>query len=154
MVVDNAPTGTAEAKSMLYEVVSVQKISSLEMISRKVGRDEESTRVAIEELLDEGLVKGRFSEDGQRFFLSDVRVSEAPVLHTHEEYVVESVDNRLGKYIFITGVIMMMAGLIARSFITMNPMMEHIGGAIFLVGMAVMAAGWLQVGRNTPSNMK
>jgi hypothetical protein len=97
---------------------------------------------------------GRFSEDGNRFFLSEVRVSEAPILREHQDYVIEEVDNKLGKFVFIAGIAMMISGLVARGFISVNPAMEHIGGAIFMVGMAVMAAGWLQVGRNTPSNVK
>lgn len=154
MVVDNAPIGSSEVKTQLYEVVSVHKISSLEMISRKVGQSEDDTRLAIEELLSEGMLQGRFSEDGNRFFLSEVRVSEAPILHEHQEYVVLKVDNKVGKFVFISGIAMMIAGLIARGFMAVNPTMEHIGGAIFMVGMAVMAAGWLQVGRNAPSNTK
>jgi hypothetical protein len=154
MVVDSVARGFTDAKSQLIDVVSVQKFSSLEMISRKVGRSEDDTRQAIEEMLNEGVLHGRFSEDGNRFFLSDVRVSEAPILREHQDYVIEEVDNRLGKFVFIAGILMMISGLVARGFISVNPAMEHIGGAIFMVGMAVMAAGWLQVGRNTPSNVK
>jgi hypothetical protein len=150
MVVDSAHNEFVDVKTQVYRVVSDHKISSLQMISHMIGETEESTRSALKELIDEGSLDGTLTNDGNRFFLSDVKVSDAPIAGKHEEYVIRHRDTRIGKAVFVSGVTMMIGGFIARGFMTVLPIMEHIGSSVVLLGMAVLAAGWLQVSRSMP----
>ena len=120
------------------------------------GSDEDSIRFPLEELVEEGALEGSFTEDGQRFFLSEVSVSTAPLAPTQDlGYKVEQAETKVSKAILLTGIVMMVAGYLVRGLITINAMMEHIGSAIFMVGMVVLIGGWLMLTRaNPPSNIK
>jgi hypothetical protein len=150
MVVDSVPDEFPDLKIQVYRAVSEQKISSLQMISQMIGETEDATRYALQELIDEGSLDGVLTEDGTRFFLSEVKVSDAPIAGTHEEYAINHRDTRVGKAVFLSGIAVMIGGFIARGLMTVLPVMEHVGSSIVLLGMAVLAAGWLQVSRSMP----
>ncbi|MHA2425659.1 MAG: hypothetical protein ACXAEF_12790 [Candidatus Thorarchaeota archaeon] len=156
MIIDKSSSEQFDLKTRLYQIVAESKISSLDMMSGLVGTDEEQVRSILEELVDEGNLEGSFTSDGQRFFLSEVKVSTAPVAESRDKgYVIETSDTKVPKLILISGIAMMVVGYLARGLITISAMMEHIGGAIFMVGLAVMIGGWLMISRrNPPSNIK
>lgn len=121
------------------------------MLAQLTGHDVESVRTVISELVEEGTLKGHFSNDGTRFFLMEVKVSEAPVVRMNEDFVIEEPDNRLWKLVFAVGIIMMIAGLVTRGYGNIDMFFENLGSGLFMMGLAVMAVGWLQVGRHTKS---
>ncbi len=132
------------------------KISSLDMMSDMVGTDEELIRASLEELVNEGNLEGSFTPDGQRFFLSEVSVSTAPVAETKDNgYVIEEADTRNGRYVLISGIVMLIAGSIIRGLITITEVLETVGSAVFMVGLGVLIVGWLMISRaKPPSNFK
>jgi hypothetical protein len=150
MVVDSAPTEDTDVKTRVYQVVTQHRITSLEMIAQRAGLDEDATRVALQELVEDGSLTGVVSDDGMRFFMSDVRTSKAPVALKHEEYEIEKADTKLGKSVFIAGIVTMIAGYVVRGFVGIQPILEHVGSGILFIGMAVLVAGWLQVSRSMP----
>ena len=150
MAIDNAPTGNVDLKAQVYQVVAEHKISSLHKIAQMVGSSEDLTREAIGDLMAEGSLHGSMTEDGNRFFLSDVKVSDAPVAIKHEEYEIAQPDTRLGKTVFVSGIATMITGFILRGLLTINPVLEHVGAGVLLIGMVILVAGWLHVSRAIP----
>ena len=128
MIIDKSSSEPIDLKTRLYQIVAENKISSLDMMSDMVETDEELIRSALEELIDEGTLKGSFTTDGQRFFLSDVNVSTAPIAETKDYgYVIEVADTRNGRLVLISGLVMMIAGYVIRGFISLNELLDPVG---------------------------
>lgn len=156
MIVDKSLSEPVDLKSKLYQLVSEHKMSSLDMIGDMIGAEEEDVRSLLEELVSEGNLNGSFTDDGQRFFLSDVTVSSAPVADTKDTgFAIKEGDSRNGKLVLISGFVMLVAGYIVRGLISFGEMMEAIGSAVFMVGLVVLICGWLMISKaNPPSNIK
>ncbi|MHA1136067.1 MAG: hypothetical protein ACTSSE_06220 [Candidatus Thorarchaeota archaeon] len=156
MVIDHNSPNHDDLKSRLYETVALGKISSLEMISNLTGLEEELVRDSIEELVKEGTLKGSFATDGKRFFLSNVKTSDAPLADTFDSgHEIKKANTMTAKIIALTGVIMLVAGQIMRGLIEIHPGMDNAGTAMFMLGMVVLLAGSFQFSRlNPPSNVR
>ncbi|MFW9787929.1 MAG: hypothetical protein ACFFE2_15075 [Candidatus Thorarchaeota archaeon] len=156
MIIDKTSSNPTDLKTRLYQIVTEEKISSLSMICGMAGIDEDQTRSLLEELVDDGTLTGSFTDDGERFFLSDVKVSDAPVAPTRDKgYEIAKADTRQGKIVLIAGLATMIAGYIASGLRTFNAVMEHVGGAVVMIGLGVLIAGWLMISRaDPPSNIK
>ena len=156
MIIEKSSSELIDLKTRLYQIVAENKISSLDMMSDMVGTDEEMIRSALEELVNEGSLEGSFTPDGQRFFLSEITISTAPLAETQDSgYEIEVADTRNGKYVLISGLVMMIAGYIIRGFIALNLILDPIGSALVMIGLAVLLAGWLMISRaQPPSNIK
>ncbi|MGY5856454.1 MAG: hypothetical protein RTS72_07615 [Candidatus Thorarchaeota archaeon] len=156
MIIDKSSSELIDLKTRLYQIVAENKISSLDMMSDIIGTDEELVRSVLEELVDEGALEGSFTPDGQRFFLTEVTVSTAPLAETKDSgYVIEVADTRNGRLILVSGLVMMIAGYITRGLIALNMVLDPVGTAMVMVGLAVLIAGWLMISRaQPPSNIK
>ena len=156
MVIDQKTVNNDDLKTRLYETVTVGKVSSLKMISNLTGLDEELIREAIEELVDEGSLAGTFAADGKRFFLSDVKTSDAPIASARDMGLeIKRVDTKNAKYVGITGVVMLIFGQILRSLVAIHPGMDNAGTAFFMLGLGVLIVGWYQYSRlQPPSNIR
>jgi hypothetical protein len=156
MIISNSSPNPFDLKSRLLHIITNEKISSLDYISSLTGTDESQLRSILEELVDEGTLEGAFTEDGQRFFLSDIKVSSAPLAPTQDEgYSVKKADTKHGKVVLISGLVMMSAGYIARGLTTISALMESIGSAVIMIGLAVLVGGWLMITRaDPPSNLR
>jgi hypothetical protein len=156
MVIDHKSTNSDDVKTRLYETVKVAKVSSLEMISNLTGIEEELVREAIEELVNEGSLNGSFTEDGSRFFLSDVKTSEAPVAVVHDAGLeIERADTKTAKIVGISGLAMLIAGQILRSLVAIHPGMDNAGTSFFMIGLVMIIVGWYQYSRlEAPSNVR
>ena len=156
MIIDKSSSELIDLKTRLYHVIVENKISSLSMICDMTGADEEQARLLLEELMDEGTLEGSFTSDGQRFFLSDVKVSTAPIAPTKDEgYVIEKANTRKGRLVLISGIVMMIGGSIVRGLTAISEMMGNIGVAVFMLGLVVLTGGWLMISRaDPPSNLK
>jgi len=151
MVIESKSLNHENIESTLYDTVVLQKISSLEMISNLTSIDEEIVYDTIESLVEVGSLEGSFTEDKKRFFLSDVKTSEAPILDTHDAGLeIKSADTRNAKAVALLGVVMLVLGQILRSLVTIHTGMESAGTAIFLLGLVVLFTGWLQFSRLNP----
>lgn len=156
MIIDKSSSELIDLKTRLYQIVAENKISSLDMMCDIVGTDEELIRSVLEELVDEGTLEGSFTPDGHRFFLTEVTVSTAPLAETKDSgYVIEVADTRNGRLVLISGIVMMIAGYITRGLIALNVILDPVGSAMVMVGLAVLIAGWLMISRaQPPSNIK
>ncbi|MFX1579547.1 MAG: hypothetical protein ACFFBJ_07845 [Promethearchaeota archaeon] len=156
MIIDKSSTEPIDLKTRLYTLVAENKMSSLDRISGMVGTDEEEVRAMLKELVSDGDLKGFFTEDGQRFFLSEVSVSSAPVADTKDKgYEVARGDTRNGRIVLISGLVTLIVGYILRGLTLFGGSMEPIGSAVFMMGLGVLLAGWLMISRaQPPSNIK
>ena len=156
MVIDHKSPNNDDLKTRLYETVAVGKVSSLEMISNLTGLEEDLVREAIEELVTEGSLEGAFTEDGKRFFLTDVKTSDAPVAAARDTGLeIKKVDTKNAIYVGITGVAMLILGQILRSLIAIHPGMENAGVTFFMLGLVVLIVGWYQYSRlEPPTNIR
>ena len=151
MIFDDSSSKTMDLKTRLYQIVAEERISSLSMISDMVAASEDQTRILLEELVEESALAGSFTPDGQRFFLSEVSISSAPLAPTRDEgFEITKVDTRNGKLVFLVGITMMIAGYIIQGIPSMNVLMENTGFAIVMVGLIVLVTGWLMITRADP----
>jgi len=150
MTIDHISPDYHHYRERLYDIVAVNKISSIDMICKHSGIDEDSVRELLIELVEEGTINGDFSEDGSRFFLSDVRISDAPVLFRYEDPEVKEVNTSSAKIVGLTGLIALIIGWVFQRLAGIHPGMVNAGFALFMVGLAAMTAGCIQFSRQNP----
>ena len=130
MIAGSSKPVPIEMKTRLCQVVLENRISSIERLSQLTGMDEEEAKTALEELVSEGSLAGKFSDDGSRFFLSDIKVSDAPILgpaDTGPEIVVK--DTKVSKMVALSGFILMIGSSILRGITIMGESMEKVNKA-------------------------
>ncbi len=159
MIIDDLTSNSTNPKDMknqLYQIVEDNKISSISMMSDLSGINENQIRSILEELVTEGILAGSFTSDGQRFFLSEVKVSTAPFAPTKDEgYTIERRNTKTSKLVFMTGLVMIITGYAVRSLMAISEMLEPIGVGIIMTGLVVLVVGWLMFSKaNPPSKIK
>ncbi len=148
MVIESKYINHEDFESTIYDTIMLEKISSLEMISNLTTIDAELVFDTIESLVESGSLEGSFTDDKKRFFLSDVKTSDAPILDNHDTGLeMKSADTRSAKAVVLLGVAMLVLGQILRGLVAIHTGMESAGTAIFLLGLVVLFAGWLQFSR-------
>jgi hypothetical protein len=150
MAIDHNSMEYQDLRSKLNEVVSTDRISSLEIISGYVGLDQNTTRELLRELVEEGRIEGNLSEDGARFFLSSIRLSEAPVIPHNDIVRSNEVNTKPAKIIALIGIAMIVTGSVMRSLAGLYQNLENAGVAIFMIGLIIVTIGWIQISRNNP----
>ncbi len=156
MIIDHSSSIPIEMKTRICQVVLENRISSIDMLSKLVGTGEKETLVILQELLEEGILRGSLSNDGTRFFLSDVKVSDAPIVGPADTGpVIVEKDTRVAKTIFIVGFVAIASGYIIRGLYGMNELIQNVGFAILMVGIAILVTGWMMFSRaNPPENVQ
>jgi hypothetical protein len=155
MIVERASSTPLDLKTRLCQVVVENKISSIEKLSELTGFEEEDTRQALQDLVSEGSLAGSFTEDGSRFFLSDVKVSDAPILAPADVGPeIQVIDTKVPKTVVITGIILLVAGFVIRGLTVLGEIAENGGAAVIMVGMAVLIVGWMMFSRLNPPSDK
>ena len=156
MVIDHKSPNHEDIRPRLYETVVQGKVSSLEMLCNLTGIEEELVRESIEYMVEDGSLEGKFTDDGKRFFLSNVQPSKAPIAATHDSGPdFKRADTKSAKFITISGIALMIVGQILRSLVAVHPGMDNAGIAIFMLGIGVLIAGWYQFSRlNPPTKLR
>ena len=151
MVIESKYINHEDFESTIYDTIMLEKISSLEMISNLTTIDAELVFDTIESLVESGSLEGSFTDDKKRFFLSDVKTSDAPILDNHDTGLeMKSADTRSAKAVALLGVVMLVLGQILRGLVAIHTGMESAGTAIFMIGLVVLFAGLLQFSRLNP----
>ena len=105
MLTETAANQKVDIEDPIAEVIERYKMSSISMIASHLEMEEEIVLIKIEELISSGILDGRVSDDGTRFYMSNVKVSEAPVIpSTYQSVEIEDPDTRVGKYSMIDGI--------------------------------------------------
>jgi hypothetical protein len=156
MIIEHSSSNPVELKTRLCQIVLDNKISSIETLSEITGTEEEEARLALYELVSEGSLSGSFTEDGSRFFLSDIKVSDAPIIGPVDlEPEIEVQDSKLSKTVVISGIVMMAVGYLLRGLVAMGEIIVNSGSVLFMIGLAVLVGGWMMFSKiNPPSNVR
>ena len=151
MIIERSLTSPIELRTRLCQVVLDNRISSIERLSELTGIEEEEARNALQDLVSEGSLAWKFTEDGTRFFLSDVKVSDAPILapaDTGPEIIIK--ESKVPKTVVITGIILIAIGLILRGITILGEIMQVTGGVVLMVGLVLFFIGWMMFSRKNP----
>ncbi|MFW9910802.1 MAG: hypothetical protein ACFFEF_19780 [Candidatus Thorarchaeota archaeon] len=152
MISETASESQLKINDELIDLIEVQRLSSLDMIAAKLGSDIDDVRNQIQEYIDGGRLRGSISEDGARFFSSNVKKSEAPIIRQNNEAIaLETPDNRNGKYAMLLGLGSIIVGASVRGLGSFFPGIQNFGASMILIGIVTLAAGWLYISRRQVS---
>ncbi|MHA1927752.1 MAG: hypothetical protein ACTSV2_04125 [Candidatus Thorarchaeota archaeon] len=139
-------------KEKLVSLIMKHNVSAIAILSEKLKLDEEAVIELINELISENGLHGMISEDGVRFFRSDAKVSDAPVILRDDklpEFL--SYDTRPGKVIATIGFIILIGSGLILNYAT-DITEENFGAGLFLVGLVIFLAGlYLVTKKDTPA---
>ncbi|MBE0526570.1 MAG: hypothetical protein IH631_06475 [Candidatus Thorarchaeota archaeon] len=137
-----------EKKEMLVSLVNEHNVSAIITMSEKLKIEPEEVVELINELLSEGKLQGTITEDNMRFFKSDAKVSDAPVIE-HEEKLPEflTYDTRPGFAISIFGVIVLVGGSLVSIYASDTSEQDFAAG-LFLIGLLIMFGGLYLVAKH------
>ncbi len=140
-----------EKKEKLVNLIVEHNVSAIVIMSEKLKIDPEAVVELINELVSEDKLHGILTEDGTRFYRSDAKVSEAPVIsHEDSEPDFLSYDTRPGIVISIIGAIILIGGSLVNVYAT-GITEQNFAAALFLIGLVILFGGlYLVTKRNTP----
>jgi hypothetical protein len=138
-----------DKKQELVKLVNEENVSAIVILADMLDLTNDEVRMLIEESLSEGTILGSITEDGQRFFKSEISVSEAPVVHGEAAPpAFMEFDTRPGFATIIIGIVVIAIGVIVGTVLAQ----QDTGPIIIFVGVFIMFSGlyWLSR-RKTPS---
>jgi hypothetical protein len=130
----------------LTKLVTEQNMSSVTILSEYLGIDEDTARVYLQDLVETGELKGYITEDGSRFFKSDVRVTSAPIVSSHDDWNPETHDTKIGKIIFVTGIAFLATGQVLPRLFSSEDLNVGLGAALAMFGFVVILVGLANLG--------
>jgi hypothetical protein len=136
-------------KQELVRLVNKENVSSILLLADMLNLTNDEVRALIEESLADGSIKGTVTEDGQRFFKTDISVSDAPVIHSEEKLpAFMEFDTRPGRITSIIGLIIIAIGVIVFSGMGQ----QDVGAIVVFAGVFLMFSGLFYLSRRkTPS---
>ncbi|TFH10042.1 MAG: hypothetical protein E4H14_03350 [Candidatus Thorarchaeota archaeon] len=142
----------SEKKEMVVNLIVKRNVSAIITLSEKLEIETEAVIELINELISEGKLQGTFTEDGKRFFRSDAKVSDAPVIE-REDIMPEflSYNTKPGYVIAIIGALILGGGAIVNIYAT-DATEYDFAAILFLIGILILFTGlYLVAKRNPPS---
>lgn len=141
-----------EKKSKLVSLVNMENVSAIRILADRLEISSEEVTVLIEELLSEGKIHGSMTDDGERFFKSEIKLSDAPVIPGGDPTpAFMKFDTRPGIITSIIGLVVIAFGSIV---ITITPGIVGLdyGTIIIFVGIVILFSGLYCLSRReTPS---
>ena len=140
-------------REKLVHLITADDLSSVQMLSSELGISQEEVRTLLTELTQEGTLDGYLTEDGERYFRHDAKVSEAPVIH-REESIPDFMkfDTRPGRIAAIFGLALAVIGAYGLMNAGDNLEMENFSAVLTLIGVVITIAGAFYLTmRKTPS---
>jgi len=142
----------SDKKEILLDYVLKHNVSAIVTLSEKAKLRTEEVTDLLGELVAEGRLHGSFSEEGTRFYRSDAKVSEAPIIHREDkEPEFLRYNTRPGYLTAIIGGLILVGGTAVNIYAT-DRTEQDFAAVLFLVGIVVLFAGLFFVAkRKTPS---
>ncbi len=135
-----------DKKQLLIQLILENNFSAIETLSYKLGISKEEVVILIKELQLESKLHGTLTSDENRFFKSEVKVSEAPVIeHENEEPPFLKYNTRPGLITAFIGFIVIVAGIAVNSFSTiqtvsdMSAILTFAGLCILMIGLYLIS---------------
>ena len=139
-----------EKKKMLINLVFEHNVSAIVTMSEKLKVEPEVVIELINELVSEGKLQGTITEDESRFFRSDAKVSDAPVIERVDklpEFL--AYNTRPGYVISIIGAIILVGGALVNANAT-DVSEQNFAAGLFLIGLLILFGGLYLVAKRNP----
>ncbi|NHJ14395.1 MAG: hypothetical protein EAX95_12015 [Candidatus Thorarchaeota archaeon] len=141
----------SELDSKVVHLVE-SNVSSIEIIGEMLSVSPDEARTLILRLTESGRLKGHLTEDGCRFFRSDVVPSKAPTAGKSEDLKVSSPNMKPGLVLIVLGFASYMLGNILVRVSIEDTFLWGVGGAITFAGPLIIIAGLIVVSQLASSN--
>lgn len=136
-----------DKKDLLVGLVIDENVSALQTMQDELDLSHEEVTSLLTELLKEGRINGKISDDGQRFWKSDARVSSAPAIpHDDELPDFMKYDTRPGKGLSIIGCIIDIIAFVLLTYATTTAQSD-MGAILFFIGLIILLVGLYLVSR-------
>jgi hypothetical protein len=142
----------SEKKEDAMNLILKGNVSAIQILSDRLEITPDEVRKIIEELIEEGKLKGSLTEDGDRFFKSEVKLSNAPSIGREDKLPdFLNFNARPAITVAIVGFLIIAAGLIFNSMTT-DMVGQNIATVLLFIGLCVTMVGmyWFSQ-RKTPS---
>ncbi|MFW9835199.1 MAG: hypothetical protein ACFFEK_14460 [Candidatus Thorarchaeota archaeon] len=142
----------SDKKDEMMNLILKGNVSAIQILSDRLEITPDEVRIIIEELLEEGRLKGSLTEDGKRFFKSEVKLSDAPSIDREDNLPdFMNFNARPAITVTIVGFLIIAAGLIYNSMAT-DIVRQNIATVLIFIGLCVTMGGmyWFSQ-RKTPS---
>lgn len=139
-------------KDELVDLVMNENVSAIQILVDRLDITSDEAIELINELLGENRLNGTLTEDGTRFFKTDVKLSKAPTIERDDDPPdFTSFNSRPRIVITIIGFIIVAAGVIVNSFST-DAVEQNFAAILILAGIFVAFTGlYLISKRKTPA---
>jgi hypothetical protein len=135
-------------KDCLAHMVKDENLSSIEVMSDELGVSQDELRTMLHELVEQGALKGRITEDGMRFFQDVVRVSEQPLIPMKEkEPEFLKFNTKPGRYAAEAGLAIIVISYLTLAIFRGNLDVENVAVGMILAGLLLMMTGCYYIGR-------
>jgi DNA-binding Lrp family transcriptional regulator len=142
----------SEKKNELIDLVMDLNVSAIQILADRLGITADEVTELINELLEEGKLKGSLTEDSTRFFRSEVKLSEAPrIARDDDQPSFMKFNARPAKITAIVGFIIIAGGLIVNAYALDTVEQNFAAVLIFLGVMITLAGAYLLSQRKTPA---
>lgn len=142
----------SDKKDELIDLVLMQNVSGIQIFADRLQITTEEVIELINELLEEGKLNGTLTEDGSRFFKSDVKLSAAPTIERDDvppSFL--SFNTRPAITIVILGFIIIVSGLVVNAF-AFDVIEQNFAAVLIFVGLMIILSGLYYISqRKTPS---
>lgn len=136
-----------EQKQLLIQLIVDKNVSAIETFSEKLALPKEEVITLISQLLEEGKLHGNLTSDEKRFFKSEVKMSQAPVVSDKDEGPsFLKYDIRPGLIVTSFGLIVIIIG-VAFNSITSIQNAGDVLAILTFIGVVVLIIGLLMVAR-------
>jgi hypothetical protein len=142
----------SEKKQELINLIMNQNVSAIYTLSTRLEITTDEVIQLINDLIEEGNLKGTLTEDHERFFKSDIKLSAAPTIAREDDQPSFLTFNaRPGKVTAIVGFLIVIAGLIVNAFAT-DAIEQNFAALLVLFGILIIITGLYCLSRReTPS---
>ena len=142
----------SDKKDGLIDLVMNKNVSGIQILADRLKISTEEAIELINELLEDGKLNGTLTEDGSRFFKSDVKLSAAPTIE-REDAPPSFMDFNTKPAIatVVVGIIIMVFGLVINAF-ALDVVEQNFAAVLIFVGLMIFLAGLYIISRRkTPS---
>ena len=130
-----------DKKSELVELVNKENVSAIRIIGDILEIAPEEVIEFIKELLATGTIHGSLTEDGERFYKSEIKLSDAPVIPSGPQTPsFLNFDTRPGIITSIIGLVIIILGVILNSNVLFI-MEQDLGAIVIFLGIITLFSG-------------
>ena len=136
-----------DKKSELVELVNKENVSAIRIIGDILEIAPEEVIEFIKELLVTGTIEGSLTDDGERFYKSEIKLSDAPVISSGPQTPsFLNFDTRPGIITSIIGLVIIILGVILNSNVLFI-MEQDLGAIVIFLGIISLFSGMYYLSR-------